>query len=455
MKLRHLTGQVAAAVCIMAAMPVLAEDANPTAAQVTASPQMERPARWTFDDCIRWATENNIEVRQNILSQLESDENIKSAKDEWLPSVGFSTAQTFGNTPWHAAGQNANVYSSSYNISANWTAWDGNVRKYRTESARILKQQQEIAGQDVEKTLKLGILQAYLNILYAREAVTIAEQTLEVSKSQTERARKLTESGRSSAVDLAQIESQNAQDQYNLVQAQNNLSTAKLNLKKILELGLDSGFDIADITFSDSEITESLPSMADTYAAAMSWVPELRSNELSRQIYANDVKIAKAGMLPTISLNAGVGTGYTTGRTAWGTQMKTGFGENVGVTISVPIFDGNKTKRAVAKARLEELNYELNRENLLQNLTQTIESLYIEADNARSRYASSQAQVRAAEATDQLTNRQFDLGLVNPLELLTAHTNLLNARLEMLNSKYMALLANKTIMYYATQNMSL
>ncbi len=109
----------------------------------------------------------------------------------------------------------------------------------------------------------------------------------------------------------------------------------------------------------------------------------------------------------------------------------------------------------MAKARLEELNYELNRENLLQNLTQTIESLYIEADNARSRYASSQAQVRAAEATDQLTNRQFDLGLVNPLELLTAHTNLLNARLEMLNSKYMALLANKTIMYYATQNMSL
>ncbi len=135
--------------------------------------------------------------------------------------------------------------------------------------------------------------------------------------------------------------------------------------------------------------------------------------------------------------------------------MGHGLNENVGVSLSVPIYDGNATRRAVAKAKLASLDYDITRRQLLNDLSQTIENLYIDADNAKAKYESGTKQLEATQLTADLVNRQFELGLVNPLELLTAHNNLLNARLELLQSKFMAILSNKTISYYATSNVNL
>ena len=263
------------------------------------------------------------------------------------------------------------------------------------------------------------------------------------------------ESGRSSKVDYAQIESQRAQDSYNLTQAEGNYQSAKMALKKILQLGLDYNLEIADVLFPDSEVLSPLPDSESVYNIAMSWLPSIKSNELSKDIYACDVKIAKTGMLPTIGLQGGIGTGYNSGGYSWGKQMGYNLNENIGLNLNVPIFDGNSTKRAVAKARLASLQYDLNREQLLTDLSQTIENLYIEANNAYAKYRAGLSQLEATTLTDELVNRQFELGLVNPLELLTAHNNLLNSRLELLRSKYMAILSAKTINYYATGDIQL
>ncbi|MDE6335033.1 MAG: TolC family protein [Muribaculaceae bacterium] len=424
-------------------------------ADVTAAKKENMPDKWTFSDCMEYAIANSTDVRRALLSILQADENVGSAKDAWLPTVGFSTNQNFTNYPVSTEGRTSNVYGSSYNVNAAWTVWEGNVRKYRLESAKLQRRQQQLAGDDAVKEITLGVLSAYLNIMYAQETVSIAKQTLEVSTSQTNRARRLMESGRTSKVDYAQIESQMAQDQYNLVQAESNLSTAKMNMKKILNLGLDYNFEISEPTLADSEISALLPSKQETYNLAAAWLPGIKSNEISKDVYANDIKIAKAGNLPNIALQGGVGTGYTSGGNSWGWQMGHGLNENVGVSVSVPIYDGNSTRRAVAKAKLAALDYDITREELLNNLSQTIENLYIDADNAKAKYASGTKQLEATQMTADLVNRQFELGLVNPLELLTAHNNLLNARLELLQSKFMAILSNKTISYYATSNVTL
>ncbi len=428
---------------------------NYTAEQITAVSEMKMPDKWSFDDCIRWATTNSTDIRRTILNILQADQDISSAKDAWLPTVGFSTSQSFTNYPSPGGGKDGNIYGSSYGINANWTVWEGNVRKYRLESSKILRRQQQLAGDDVVKSLKLGILQAYLNIMYAEEAVKIAEQTLEVGDSQTARAQRLMESGRTSKVDYAQIESQRAQDSYNLVQAKSNYESAVMSLKKILELGFTYNLEIEDVTFPDRAVLADLPAKEQVYDLATAWLPGLKSNELSKDIYANDVKIAKAGNLPSVSLSGGIGTGYTGRGSAWASQMGKNFNENIGVNVSIPIFDGNSTKRAVAKAKLAELEYDLTKKNLLDNLSQTIEGLYVDAANAKAKYISGISQLEATQLTSDLVNRQFELGLVNPLELLTAHNNLLNAQLELLQSKYMAILANKTISYYATQEIAL
>lgn len=426
-----------------------------SAAQVVDTTTASTPKLWTYRDCVDWAVANSTDLRRNILSVLQSDQSLASAKDAWLPTVSFGMSHNFSNNPSPFDGVRANSYNSIYSVNAEWTAWEGNVRKYRIESAKLTMKQQQLAGDNTIVTIKLGILSAYLDILYAAETVEIARQTLEVSTAQAKRAYGLMESGRNSRVDYAQIESQRAQDAYNLVQAESNYETAKLNLKKILELRLDTDINIADVKFPDSEVNSPLLPMQDVYSMATAWLPEFKSNELNKDIYENDIKIAKAGRLPQISISGSLGTGYSTGGPSWTSQMGHNFSEGVGVNFSVPIFDANSTKRKVAQAKLNALDYELTRDDLFENLSNNIESLYIEARNARAKYETGKVQLESTQLTNDLVNRQFELGLVNPLELLTAHNNLLNARLELLQSKYMAILSNKTINFYATQQISL
>ena len=448
---------------VVSLLPLIASAANVAVSpadsispeMVTAMPSSPLPKVWSFNDCIDWAVANNTDIRRTMLNILSARQDFLAAKDAWLPTVGFSTSHSFTNFPSPSTGHASNTYGSSYNVSANWTVWDGNVRKYRQESAKLFEQQQQLAGDDVVKTLKLGILEAYLNILYAGEAVKIAAQTLEVSTSQAERAKKLMESGRTSRVEYAQIESQRAQDAYNLTQAEANYLSSKLSLKKILQLGLDYTLNIMDVNFPDEEVIAPLPDRMEVYRLAAAWLPQLKSNELNKEIYANDVKIAKAGNLPSIDLQGGIGTGYSTGGRGWGKQMGKNFNENIGLNLNIPIFDANSTKRAVAKAKLAELEYDLTKDNLLDELSQTIESLYINATNAHAKYEAGLVQLEAVKLTDDFVNRQFDLGLVNPLDLLTAHNNLLNARLELLQSKYMAILSSKAINFYASRDVSL
>ena len=213
---------------------------------------------------------------------------------------------------------------------------------------------------------------------------------------------------------------------------------------------------IKEVNFTDTLVTSPLPSKIEVFEIAMNWLPQFKSNELNKSIYEYDLKIAKAGYLPSISLTGGLGSGYnSSGNASWGRQMKNFFNENLGLSLSVPIYDGNVTRRAINQAKLQALEYDLNKTELYNQLSQTIENLYIDTDNARARYKTGLTQLEATSLTAELVDRQFELGLVNPLELLTAHNNLLNAKLELLQSKYMAILANKTIGFYATTQVSL
>ena len=423
---------------------------------VTETSPMAMPEIWSFDDCVNWAIANNIDVRQTMLAVLQAEQSIGQAKDAYLPYVGFSTNQSFSNYPSPQQGQTANAYNSSYNINASWTIWEGNSRKYRMESAKLMKIQQQLYGDDVVKNLQLGILQAYLNILYSAEAVDIAKKSLEVSSAQANRTKRLMETGKTSRVDYAQIESQKAQDEYNLVQAQSSYASSKITLKNLLNLGLDYDLKIQEVNFSDSLVNSPLPTKTEVFEIAKNWLPQFKSNELNKDIYDYNLKIAKSTYYPSISLSGGLGSGYNSSNSrSWGGQMKNFFNENLGLNLSIPIYDGNATRRAINIAKLQALEYDLNKTQLQNELSQTIENLYIESDNARAKYESGLTQLEATNLSAELVDRQFDLGLVNPIDLLTAHNNLLNARLELLQSKYMAILSSKTIDFYATTKVSI
>jgi outer membrane protein len=159
--------------------------------------------------------------------------------------------------------------------------------------------------------------------------------------------------------------------------------------------------------------------------------------------------------MPNISLNAGVGTGYMAPGTAFGTSLKQGWNEQVGVSLSVPILDNKKTKMAVARAKVAQQEAELDIEQRRTDLAQLVENWYIETNNAQARYKAAESQLATAKLTDELTNEQFTIGYVNTIELMSAHNDYIEAQHNILQYKYMAMLGQKMIEFYRTATVTL
>lgn len=159
--------------------------------------------------------------------------------------------------------------------------------------------------------------------------------------------------------------------------------------------------------------------------------------------------------MPKISLNAGVGTGYYAPGNSFGTSMKQGWNESLGLTLSIPILDNKKTKTAVAKARVAQLDAQLDINQRQTDIAQLVENWYIDTRSAQSRYSAAETQLESARLSDELTNERFNLGYVNTVELMTAHNSYIEAQHTLLQAKYMAMLGQKMVEFYRNATVTL
>ncbi len=195
--------------------------------------------------------------------------------------------------------------------------------------------------------------------------------------------------------------------------------------------------------------------MDESYSMAVDTDIRIQALKLQKESATADIDIAAAGNSPSVSLNAGIGTAYSTPGPAFGNQLKQRVSESVGLTLSIPIFDNRRTKTAKSKAQLQKINAELDIQSRLTEIAQNVEAWYIDLRAAQSRYAAGIEQEKAAKLSHDLVNEQFSLGLVNTVELMTAHNNLLQARHSLLQAKYMAMLGHKMIQFYRTAQITL
>lgn len=408
---------------------------------------------WTYSDCISYAREHNISLQKYRLAEQSVSSDLEAAKSQWQPTLDFATSQEYTNTPWAATHKNA--YSSSYGLNAGWTMWDGGVRDNTIKRNELTVRQARLASDDYLRTIETDLLQVYMNILYAAEAIDINASAVELSKAQAERAKALMEIGRMSRVEYAQLNSQYEQDCYNLVNARATYDSRRMELKQLLELGLDSAVTPAPVEWSSAQVMAPLPGMEETYSLARGLDLQIASLELDKEAAAVDVKIAQAGRSLKISVNAGAGTGYYAPGVVFGTGLKQGWNERIGLSLSIPIFDQKKTSTAVAKAKVQQLDANLDIDKRELTLAQAVEKWYIDTRSAQSRYQAAEQQLASAELTDELTNERFRLGYIDPVELLTSHSALIQARHSLLQAKYMAILGQKMIEYYRTATITL
>lgn len=407
---------------------------------------------WTYAQCVDYAREHNISLQKSRLAEQTNAENLEEAKGQWQPTLDFSTSQGYVNTPW---GANKNAYNSSYGFNAGWTAWDGGVRSNTIKRNEMELRRSRLATDQQFRTLETDLLQVYINLLYARESIGIYESAVMLSKSQAERAKALMESGRISRVDYAQLNSQYEQDKYNLVNARATYDSRRMELKQLLELGIDSDIDPASVDWTDAQVLAQLPPIEESYQLACKTDLQMQGLEIDKSASELDVKIAQAGRSPKIALNAGVGTGYAAPGANFGTGLRHGLNEQIGLSLSVPILDARKTKTAVARAKVQQLDAQLDIDKRETELAQLVENWYIDTRSAQARYEASLSQLESAKLTDDLTSERFALGYVDPVELLTAHSALTEARHQVLQSKFMAILGQKMVEYYRTASVSL
>lgn len=408
---------------------------------------------WTYAECLEYARTHNIQLQKLRLSEKSSEYNLDEAKAQWQPSLDFNTSHDYSNKPWGVG--NKNTYSGQVGLNAGWTVWNGGERENTIERRKISTEISRLDTEDALRSLETELLQVYLNILYSREAIAIYEEAEKLSAAQAERMKQLMEAGRASKVDYAQLKAQHEQDSYNLVNAQGTYDTRRMELKKILELGINVDIELADIEITAQQVLSALPPVDDSYRLAVINDLKIKGLKLEEEGAELDIKIAKASAQPKISLNAGVGTGYFAPGESFGTHIKQSWGENIGLTLAIPILDNKRAKNAVARAKVQQMNAQLDEDQRCTELAQSLENWYIDTRSAQSRFKAAQQQLESAKASSELTNEQFVLGLVNPIELMTAHNNLVEAQQALLQAKYMALLGQKMIEYYRTTTVTL
>lgn len=413
----------------------------------------ETSKQWTLDDCISYAIANNISLQKAKLQRESAEEDVLQSKAALLPSLDFSTSHNVSYSPWMEEGKStvangyveSNVdkvfYNGSYSLGASWTVWNGNKNFNTLKLNRLTEQQAALDSATTAKSIEEQIIQLYIQILYSADAIEVNKASLETSRKNEERGKAMLEVGSMSRADVAQLTAQRAQDEYNVVAAESQLRTYKRQMKQLLEITETEEFDVATPSVSDDEVLGPIPDLATVYANALNSRPEIKNELLAIESSDLNIKIAKAGRMPTVALSASVGTNNTTmSSTAWGTQLKTNFDAAAGVSISVPIFDNRSAKTTINKARISRETSQLELREIEKNLYATIEGYWLDAVTNQDMFRAAQASVESEQASYDLLSEQFALGLKNIVELMTGKADLLSAQQSELQSKYLTLM---------------
>ena len=405
---------------------------------------------WTLSGCLEYALEHNIQLRQTRNTYLSGIEDTKQARAALFPSLSASTSQSLANYPSSDVTDN-NMYTGSYNLNASMSLFRGGSLSIALKQQKVQNEMDLLSVEETANDIRIAIVQAYMQCLYAAEAVTVNRSNAEASKAQRDRAEEMWRAGSISRVDFAQLESQWKSDEYQVVSAQTSYDEYLLQLKQLLELDIMDGMNLAGPDVSEDQILSILPPKSDIYEAALDAMPEVERGTLSVQAAELEIRQARAGFFPSISLSAGVGTSFMTATGAGtatgstpgyvsGNQYWNNFHENIGLTLSVPIYSNRSNRTALNKARLSAENTRLEQQSIEKDLLKEVESAYLGAVSNQSRYIAALQQEDYARQSYDLTCEQFSLGVKNTVELITAQNELTSAQQEVLQAKYMTML---------------
>lgn len=416
---------------------------------------LQAQRKWKLRECINYAIENNIEIKQKELSSQNAAIELHSSKTERLPNLSANAGQDFyfGRSPLNNGGyEPVNSSTTSVGISSSVPIFTGFRIKHNID---VKKFNLMSAIADVEKTrdnLELNITALYLDALFKKEILKVYEEQLASTSQQLEKTKAMVKSGKVPKSQEYDILATQAKDELNITVAQNDLSLSLLNLSQALNLISEENFDIEIPSLKTNELVADevmLLSPREIYVAALATKPHVKVAEYELQSKKSSLGVAKAAYYPTLSLSAGYSTSYNSqGKESFGQQFKNIGSENIRLNLSIPIFNRFYTRNQVRAARLNIESSELNLTSIQQALFKDIQQAYQQAMSAQSKYKSTDKALIAAQESYNYALIRYDVGQFTVFEFNDAQMKLFSSKSEMIQSKYDFIFKTKILDFY-------
>lgn len=443
-----------------AAPPPSTAITNASATSSTGDNSFSAAKVWTLKDCIDYAEHKGIDMALIKAQAKGQHVDVMQQKGEWLPSLSLSSSHSLNYAPFlkEQAGMNVDKvsYNGSYGVNASWTVWNGNQTANNIRLAKLAAEQGDLQSEIFLNRVKEQATQLYVQILYTQEALKVNRELLEQDKMLNNRGEELFKQGQIARYELLELQAQVANGQYDIVSTETLIEQYKLQLKDLISLPGEMPFEIATLSIDDAEALAAVPPADEVYNKALVVRPEVRDVELSVRQSELSYAIAKAGYLPTVGLTAGMGSNHSSGsHTDYFEQMKRSFDASIGVSISVPIMDKRRTKAAVQKADIGRTIASLDREDLTGDLYYTVAAYRLQAVNNQQKFSAGQTRLQYSQANYDAIYEKAHIGTMNIVETLNARTSLLNARQDVLQSKYLTIYNLQMLRLYSGEDITL
>lgn len=404
--------------------------------------------KWTLNECLDYAVQNNLSVKQSKLNTELQELEIQRAKNVFLPNVNgsFGANYSFGRPDTN------NSFNNTLGVGVNSTIYNGN----RSKNAIILSEKDAeislLAVETLKNDLSVQVVSAYLNVLYNREGVKIAQDQLTVGQKLMERMNELVSAGVKAKNDLYQAQATLASNEESFITAQNNLDLALLQLSQLIQVS-NLGFDVADFPITIDIAKLKYDNSELIYNKALEWRPEIHS--ANKQIEASELEItnAKAGFLPTVTVNYSFGTSFLDvhnirTESDYFTQIADNRGHSVGVSASFPIFDKYNTKLNTQRTEIQKLKAETSLENEKFKLRNDIEKAYIDAKTSLKTFEAAKKTVEAQEENFRTAQERYNIGILTLYDFEQVRNQLVLAQSTFIRAKYNFIFKSKFLEIY-------
>ncbi|MFO7789677.1 MAG: TolC family protein [Bacteroidota bacterium] len=456
---------------------------------------MAQDGPWSLEKCIQYAIDNNISIKQQELNTDYQKNQVFTSKMSVLPSVNSSAYQnfTFGRSVDMYTNEFSEDNTSSLNIdvSSRMDLFNG-FRKYH--EIQKSKLNLEASLKDLKKAkndISIAIANAFFNVLYNRELVETSRAQVETTEEQVDNTRKLVEAGSLAQGNLLEVKSQLANEELQLVNAENALDLAYLNLQQLLELDSVKNFRILAPGIDAIEEGRILPEPYQVYQEAKMNMPEMEAARLDLEIASEDISIAKSGRYPSLSLSASYGSGFSDARQEiedatlvipddpmpigyavnqenggeifdvyqynfdytyktkpFSDQMRDNASTSFSISLSIPIFNRWQVNSSISNAEINYQGSKYNLESARKQLLKEIQQAHADAKAAIKKYIATQKALEAMQDSFKHTEKKFNIGMVNSLEYNMAKTQLNNTESELLRAKYEFIFKQKILDFY-------